>query len=315
MSRFDRARRLANLRRFLTRLGALEPARLLPFEEVRDSLKLRHLVDRGVHEVPLDKIVGSLGRASEFDRAFLPRRESSRDRWERIARLTDGPVGFPPVELYQVGDAFFVIDGHHRISVLQSLGAPAVEAHVKEFLTPVPLAPEDSIEAVILRRGQADFLEVTGLVPQGDRELLVSIANGYERLLEHISVHRYFRGIEERREISWKEAVDSWYHQVYRPVIDALEGSRILESFPERTTADLYLFVMEHLQALRDRYGGGSIVPEAAVDDFSELHAPRHRSQARFERFWRWLGWPEEEPVEQADDAGEAEPFGDETAG
>ncbi|MCB1056948.1 MAG: hypothetical protein KDD11_15720, partial [Acidobacteria bacterium] len=197
MSRFDRARRLSRLRRFLNRFGAAEPLRLLPFEEVRKSLKLRHLVDRGIEEVPLEKIIGSLGRALEFDRAFLPRRESSRQRWERLARLADGPVGFPPVDLYQVGDAYFVVDGHHRISVLQSLGAPSVEAHVKEFLTPVPLAPEDSIEGVILRRGQADFLEATGLVPKDERELLVTVGDGYERLLDHISVHRYFRGIEE----------------------------------------------------------------------------------------------------------------------
>ncbi|MCB1057957.1 MAG: hypothetical protein KDD11_20855, partial [Acidobacteria bacterium] len=107
------------------------------------------------------------------------------------------------------------------------------------------------------------------------------------------------------REIGWKEAVDSWYHHVYRPVIDALEGNDVLESFPDRTTTDLYLFVMEHLQALRERYGGGEVVPEDAVDDFSEHHAVRRRSEDRFARFWSWLGWPEDEPEPAPEDVPE----------
>lgn len=300
MSRFDQARRGALLRHYLSRLGAVEPARLLPFEAVKESLDLRHLVDRGRQDVPLDKIVGSLGRAREFDRAFLPRRESSRDRWEGIARLAESPEGFPPVELYQVGDAYFVVDGHHRISYLQSLGTPTVEAQVKEFLTPVPLAPEASLEDVMLKRGLSDFLESTGLVPQDDQELLVTTANGYDRLLDHIVVHRYFRGLEEQREIPWQEAVDSWYQAVYRPVMDALETSNLPASFPHRTPTDLYLFVMDHLAQLKRRYGSGEdMEPEEVVEAFSESRsgrASRGRGavQRRFRRFWRWLGRVEE---------------------
>ena len=140
MSEFDASRRRALVSDLLARLAG-QPVDLLPFEEVRERLRLRHLVDRGRREVPLDRIVGSVGRAHEFNRFLLPRQEASRDRWQRIEQLAEGPVGFAPIDLYQVGGSFFVVDGHHRVSVARALGAPAIEGWVQEFLTPLTLAP------------------------------------------------------------------------------------------------------------------------------------------------------------------------------
>ncbi|MGB5390048.1 MAG: hypothetical protein WBP10_07700, partial [Thermoanaerobaculia bacterium] len=122
MSRVDAARRTALIRELLRPLRK-QPRELLSFEEIRRQLHLRHLVDRGIQDTPVDRIVGSLGRADEFDREFLPRREALRERWEQIEDLAKGPTGFPPVELYKVGDAYFVVDGHHRVSVARSLEA------------------------------------------------------------------------------------------------------------------------------------------------------------------------------------------------
>ena len=284
MSPFDAAK-LAALMQDLLGLVAGRPTRLLPFEAVRDSLKLRHLVDRGILEVPLEKIVGTLGRAREFNRVFLPRKESVRDRWQSIERLTEGPEGFPPVELYQVGEAYFVVDGHHRISVLRSLGTPTVEAWVKEFLTPVPLAAEASIEEVLLKRAQADFLEATGLTPREPGELEVTVAGGYERLLEHISGHGYYRGVETGCGLPWSEAVASWYEAVYLPMIGIVRQSGVTEQFPGRTETDLYLFTMDHLHQLRQRYGSNQVDPEQAVEDFSERR--RSTLPARLRHLWR----------------------------
>jgi hypothetical protein len=123
----------------LLALARRRPLDLLPFEEVRDRLKLRRVVDRGTRDVPLGRIVGTFGRRGEFNRAFLPRSESLRERWEDLKDLAEGAAGFPVVELYLVGDVYFAVDGHHRISVARALGAPSIEAHVLEFITPVPL--------------------------------------------------------------------------------------------------------------------------------------------------------------------------------
>lgn len=282
MSQFDAARRSALMRDLLEHLAG-RPTRLLPFEAVRDSLKLRHFVDRGILEVPLEHIVGSLGRSREFNRAFLPLKESARDRWQAIERLAEGPEGFPPVELYQVGEAFFVVDGHHRISVLRSLDTPTVEAWVKEFRTPVPLSAEASIEDVLLKRGLADFLEATSLVPAEPGELTVTVAGGYERLLEHISGHGYYRGLETNRALPWSEAVASWYESVYRPMIELIRSSGVVEGFSDRTETDLYLFTMDHLHELRQSYG--EVEPERAVEDFSEHH--RSTLPAKLRYLWR----------------------------
>ena len=276
MSRFDHARRAALMQDLLGLLLG-RASDLLPFDEVREGLRLRSLVDRGVQEVPLDRIVGSVGREREFTRAFLPRDESLRKRWEDVTDLAEGPEGTPPVELYKVGEAYFVVDGHHRVSVQRSLRAPAIEARVKEFPTPVSLAPEATIEDVLLKRGLAEFLETTGLVPAHPDEFRTTIPNGYERLVDHINTHRWFRGVDLHREFTPEEAITSWLDIVYRPMVDLIRRSGILEDFPGYTETDLYLYVMQHLHRLRERYGAEAVPPERAMAHFAEHHRERRR--------------------------------------
>lgn len=278
---FESARRAALMTDLLAILAG-RPTDLLPFDTVRRELGLRHLVDRGIQQVPLDRIVGTLGRPGEFNRAFLPRDDSLRDRWDRLKDLAEGPVGFPPVELYQVDQAYFVVDGHHRVSVARAMDAPTIEAHVTEFLTPVPLEPGVSIEEVLLRSGLAAFLEATGLQPAAPGELRVTVPDGYERLIDHIRVHGYYKGIEEGRNVPWHEEVASWRDNVYQPMIETIRRSGILEEFPGRTETDLYLFVMDHLHRLRQEYQNRSVSLETAVEEFE-----RREGQEKI----GWRGW------------------------
>lgn len=264
MTDFDAARRTA-LIEDLVRIARGRPVDLLPFEAVRRELKLRHLIDRGIEEVPIDRIVGSLGRTAEFNRAFRPRDEALRDRWEDVRAVALSHRGFPPVELYKVDQAYFVVDGHHRVSVERALGAPTIEAWVKEFPTPVPLDPDTTIEEILLRRGLAEFLEATGLEPEDADEFRITIPQGYERLIEHIRVHGYFKGQETRRDLPWSEEVASWRDTVYRPMVEAIRKSRVLEQFPGRTEADLYLYTMDHLHHLREQVHDPALPPDVAV--------------------------------------------------
>lgn len=261
----------------LVRLLTGRPLDLLQFDAVRDGLWLQNGIERGVVEVPLEQIVGSLGREHEFTRAFLPRAESLRTRWESVRELAEGPAGFGPVELYQVGQAFFVIDGHHRVSVARSLGAATIEARVREFPTPIPLDAGSSAEDVLLKRFLADFLIATGLTPADADEFRVTVPHGHERLLEHIQVHRYYLGQERDREVPWADAVSSWHDGLYRPTIETIRRSGIMEEFPGRSPGDLYLFVMDHLHHLRERYGRRDVGPEAAARHFAFLARARRR--------------------------------------
>lgn len=276
MSGFDAAR-LGAVMQDLLALVRQRPRDLLPFEDVRDRLKLRRVVDRGTRDVPLAQIVGTFGRRGEFNRAFLPRSEALRERWEDVRDLAVGSAGFPVVELYQVGDAYFAVDGHHRISVARSLGAPSIEAHVLEFLTPVPLGPDASPESVLQKEGLADFLETTGLVPSSPDEFRVTHPGDYAEMLEHVAVHRYFLGLDLSRDVSWEEAVRSWYETLYRPMTETIRSSGVLGDFAGRTEADLYLFTARHLHELRMKWGDG-VAPERAVEHF-RLKTKKERSK------------------------------------
>jgi hypothetical protein len=134
---FDRIQRQATIKELLAQLRGA-PTFLLPFDEVRQRLNLVDPAYRGLQEVMIERIIGSVGRCHDFTRAFVPRRAAMRDRWATVHRLA-AERELPPVELYQVGGAFFVSDGHHRISVARHTGARTIQAHVYEYHTRVPL--------------------------------------------------------------------------------------------------------------------------------------------------------------------------------
>lgn len=109
---------------------------LLAFEQIRPSLAHQgnHLL--GLQVVPLDKIAGSEGRVHDFDRAFFPRQIHTKERWLSIARAFYAQVPLPPVDLIKVGEMYFVIDGHHRISVARVYGQEFIDAYVTEIALP-----------------------------------------------------------------------------------------------------------------------------------------------------------------------------------
>jgi len=281
VSEFDAAR-LQALMSDLIRPLLGRPVDLLPFAEVRERLGLASFVDRGLREVELERIVGSLERSRDFSRVFLPRGESLRGRWEGVQRLAEGPRGFPPIDLYQVGDVYFVVDGHHRVSVARRMGSETIEAQVREFTTPVELEPDidlDGLARLLRRRGRDDFLATTGIEPDFPDELVASDVDAYPRLLEHIAVHRHFLGLAAERCVLWPEAVASWRWTLYRPMLDAIRASGVLAAFPGQTETDLYLFTMDHLHALRERFGPG--VPlERGVEEL-ERRAPMRGRKRR----------------------------------
>ncbi len=139
---FTRARRRARLRAVAALIRREHTSnRLLSFEEVRRELPVANKrLHRGTRVVEVDQIVGSVGRFRDFDRSFLPARASVGQRWKRIDRAFQRGEDLPPVELYEIGDSYFVSDGHHRVSVARFHGVPTVEAAVAEFRSKLPAA-------------------------------------------------------------------------------------------------------------------------------------------------------------------------------
>lgn len=139
---FIRARRRARLRAVVARIRREHASnRLLSFDDVRKELVAYNRLHRGTTVVEVDEIVGSVGRWRDFDRSFLPARASMGERWKRIDRAFQQGEDLPPVELYEIGEAYFVVDGHHRVSVARYHQVPTVEATVAEFHPMLAAAP------------------------------------------------------------------------------------------------------------------------------------------------------------------------------
>ena len=128
---FERAVSKGRWHRFLSRLSRIS-IELLSYDDVRKQYSIKGQHELGVRIVPIDRIVGSMGRCRDFDRAFNPRQTVSDNRWMSIARGFYKNVALPLVELYKVGDSYFVQDGHHRISVARAKGQDFIDAHVIE---------------------------------------------------------------------------------------------------------------------------------------------------------------------------------------
>jgi nucleotide-binding universal stress UspA family protein len=271
---FRRARFRAKLEQILAFVRG-QSADLLPYEDVRKKLRATSEIPRGLQSIPVDAIVGSVGRYDDFTRSFLPRTDQDERRWANVKLAMTDPTGLPPIEVYQIGQAYFVLDGHHRISVARQLGAAYVEAHVIEVQTKVPLSPDVRPDDLIVKAEYAGFLgrtQLDRLRPEAD--LSMSVPGQYRKLEEHIDVHRYFMGIDQQRDVMYEEAVTHWYDTVYLPLVQIIRGQGILREFPDRTETDLYLWILEHRAELGKELHW-EIRPEVAADDLVSRFSPR----------------------------------------
>ncbi|OLD33739.1 MAG: hypothetical protein AUI44_00200 [Chloroflexi bacterium 13_1_40CM_2_67_6] len=243
---FQRARRKAFWRQLGSWLVRADNA-LLAFEEVRKQLRAHARREGGMREVAIDQIVGSVGRYRDFDRAFLPRQLRTRDRWESIDRAHLEGVELPPIELYKIGEIYFVKDGNHRVSVARERGQVFVDARVIEVVSPAPITSVEDLLDWIRNTDMLAFYAATRIGElRPDARIELTLPGQYEKLLEHISTHRWYLGIEKKREIAYDEAVASWYDRVYLPTVEAIRHADALRDFPHRTEADLYLWITEH---------------------------------------------------------------------
>ena len=254
----------------VTRVVALakrEPSLLLSFDWVKEQVGIKAWRYRGLQEVEVDQIVGSVNRYQDFDRAFFPLHGTS-PRLQQIEQAWQRGEILPPVKLYKIGGAFFVEDGHHRVAAARRSRASSIDAEVMEFVPLVPISAGDSPRDILVKAEYAAFLSQTHLDRlRPGQSILFTELGKYKVLLDHITVHRYFRGAEEQREVTYEDAAASWYDRVYVPLMDVFRRTGALVHFPDRTEADLYVWGSEHLYHLRELYGP-EVDLEAAVEDY-----------------------------------------------
>ena len=268
----------ARTRALLSRIGRLldpERDKLLPFEDVKAILKPGGETYVGMDAVPVDSIVGSEGRYRDFNRHFLPRREFLRSRWISIDMAHYNDVPLPPVRIYEVGGVYFVRDGNHRVSVARMRGQTMIDAEVTKLDTVVDIKPGmtlDDLRREVVAYEKKGFYEKTNYsLLTGDDHLDFTSPGRYDQIVEHVLVHKYYLNQNVPDEISFADALWSWHENVYKPVVDAIEEEGLLSRFPERTASDLYMFIVQHWDELKHKYGLGYSLGEAARD-YSKLY-------------------------------------------
>jgi hypothetical protein len=290
-SDFSRARGRAFFNEVIAFLFG-EDNRLLSFDAVKHSLRIGGQSYLGVRTVEVAKIVGSVNRYTDFDRAFMPTQTHTAQRWKSIDRAHYQSIELPPISLYKVGDMYFVRDGHHRVSVAREQGVEFIDAEIIACETRVPLSGPLRPEDLVIVGEYADFLEKTGLDRlRPDERIAFSVPGQYSTLLQHVETHRYFLGQARKGPVPWEEAVTSWYDTLYLPVVHIILEREVLDHFPGRTEADLYVWIMDHLYYLREQCGP-DLDLGAAADDFTvQFGQPEHslggwvKKIARYTRF------------------------------
>lgn len=232
------------------------PANLLGFREVQKKLQLGEPRYLGQQQVSLDQIAGSVSRETDFTRSFLPRQENLQERWQRIEQLRASGRDLPPVELYKVGQVYFVCDGNHRVSVARQHGTASLRAIVWEYETHVPLEPDCDVDDLLRAAAHAAFLEGTNLeraVPGA--QIRLTQAESYDALLGEIQAYQQIFSTIDHREVSADEAIALWYDIRYMPVVEVVRQSQVHRRFPGRTETDLYLWLLRGRRELEASLG------------------------------------------------------------
>ena len=268
---FSKARFKSFINQAMAVLSGQRPTTLLSYDDIMEKLHIGGPIYRGVKTIRVDQIAGSLNRYHEFDRAFLPKEDQLASRWQKVDRAFYEDVNLRPVVLYKVGDVYFVVDGHHRVSVAREKGQEFIDAEIRECATRVNITANIKPEDLEILGTKVNFLERSSLDhirPQANINL--TIPDGFERMLEHIAVHRYFMGLDLKRDINEDEAVAHWYDTVYMPIVNVIRKSNILSDFPDKTEGDLYLWTLDHQHYLSKEQGLPLQPPKEAAKQFIE---------------------------------------------
>ncbi len=286
---FDAAR-FRGFRRAVRNALTGRASRLVALDTVLEAAGAEGRSFGGVREIPVDKIVGSAAspsKAGDFLPGFLPATRRMRDRWTRVYTAMVEGGELPPIDVYQVGDGYYVIDGHHRVSVARSLGRDMISARVVEVQTRAPLGVNVDPEELLKAAEYAQFLESTQLHrTRPEARIECSRLGRYDEIFKHILGHQYFLGLELHHAVPLPEAAASWYDTVYLPIAKAIRRHKVLEHMQGWTEADVYVEITRRWLALSEagKPSGPDPAVHALLDEEVKRWWQRRRSMALPER-------------------------------
>ncbi len=240
------------------------PKQIKSFDEVSQREGALNRLPPRLMPVELKRIVGSVSqtKVETLTPAFLSRSEGEHSaRYRSVYTALQQDVPLPPIEVYALRSKYYVVDGHHRVAAARSLGFCYLDALVHEFLLPA------TSDANRLHNERVHFERMTGLTA-----LVLSEVGQYRKLLNQIREHQFLLG-QTGQQTTMKTAAADWYEYVYQPVAAHLAASSVPAHFPERTVADLYVYLCDH-KWVASQNRGMDIGFAKALADFERLYPP-----------------------------------------
>jgi hypothetical protein len=216
---------------------------------------------KGFGWVPVEQIVGSVGRYQDFDNKFRFRQHVPSDRFKAIKQAMKNGKRLPPVKLYQIKDEYYAMDGNHRISAAKEIGLLEIYSEILEFIP-----SKDTLENIIYRE-KSEFNEIARL----PYPINLTEVGQYIHLIKQISKHREFLEHETKQTVSFEKAAKDWYQTIYKPLSDMINRGGLLEAFPGRTIADLYAYISIQQWDHRRARNYGSPIDRIMTDNMEEF--------------------------------------------
>jgi len=248
--RLRRREILARLSRKLSR-GPPDVNLILPFSDVVAALGYESERSLGLKTIRLDKIVGSVDARDDFDRRFRPTSARVRERWEQLALAQRRGAAMPPIEVYKVGDMYFVKDGHHRVSIALANGQATIDAYVTEVRTTLPAKDIRTRRDILYKSYERMFLARVPLPPAMRAKIKVSDPWSYAELGENVEAWG-FRFIQhEHRFCDRAEIAQRWFTEEYEPVVWMLRQADLIGLGTDaeaylRVASERYRLILSH---------------------------------------------------------------------
>jgi hypothetical protein len=278
---FDRERRRRALSRFASRMRFEDDdvSDMLPFEEVVAALGATSRASIGEHVIPLDSIVGTVDRRrGDFDRAFRPS-PVTRGRWERIAEARKRGEAMPPIDVFQIGDLYFVQDGHHRVSVARALGDKDINANVIQVRTKLGANRELRMSDLPLKAHERVFHERVPLPASARERIQLSDEWRYAQLATLIESWGYRESLQRGQLLPRAEMALTWFREEYEPTLDMLREAGLGGGGTEterylRVAMLRFLLLQRHdlSEGLAERLAGEVKHPSTAAEQDTMTH-------------------------------------------
>ncbi|GAA3643609.1 hypothetical protein [Microlunatus ginsengisoli] len=273
------------------RRRAARPGRgaLLSFDQAARTLRVTNRSYVGVRPIPVSMIVGSVGRSQDLDRHFRWRHGLSSSRLESLRdAFPDGDV--PAIQVFQLGEAYFIQDGHHRVALAIERRAEFIDAQVTLLETSYEVGPDVDVCGLVQTEQQRSLLESSGLsVARPEARIVFTLLEGYTEASDVIKAYGYelaqARGFLPSPEV----VAANWYDELYLPAVRAARRAGLPELYSSwgSTDGDLFLWLYQIRRDLRSLDGAADFT--AAARRARELHLGWRRKRDHLRRGGRPL--------------------------